>query len=1606
MVAEPVSTGGSSSSSVSGRKSLRTAAKRAVTPPVVNEEQRRRAAEEREKATQDAKKERPTAPEAAATTSLASTTKLAVRRVSSAPTPDEETKKDTEAASKPPVRTEEASKPPVRTEDECSALRPVAPRKDEGNNNIRVAVRIRPFNSRELAEKTASGETHGTAFEVWGTTSVVVREQENNIYQSEYTRGGRTFNYDQVFNAVSDQPSAKSSQASQEDIFEAIGTPILENALDAYNGCLLAYGQTGSGKSHSVLGDPTNETDKGLLPRACERLFGMVDRRRAEEEAAGRTLQAAILASYMEIYQEKLFDLLVNTRNDLQVRMHKDLGAHVPGLTQTPVSNIQDVQELLDFGAKNRAVGATSMNATSSRSHAVFTVDLRITITMPGGVKDLQSKINFVDLAGSEKQKKTGASGERFQEGVAINMSLSALSRVIQALSGAAGKSVPPFRESKLTILLKDALSGNSRTVLLACISPSTFNVEESISTLEFASRCKMIKTNAKKNEQDKQELIESLTAEKDAIASQLEMESQRRQLLQEELQREVEISKKNQDLVESLSKEKMEIDRELKELEKEATQSKQEQMFSKTKEEDLQKAEEELSLRKKQQEQLQLENERVRQEDESKSQELLRLQEEREELRSGQRLKEEEMQRLRQDKERQVAELEKARLAALQHLEQSAQKQEEEHRQWIRKHEETARHARDLEEQLQKQAEADHVQRERLEKEREKVKLHLEQEREEKERRVQEVERLRREQEESLKVKEESRQQLEGQLQELRERQKSEQSSYEQVMAEKERQAQELQQLREEQAAELERRRQLEEQEKAAQEQIVAELRSAEAQKQEQLEQEGELRRKAVSELQDRIAQIQIKEQEQRQRVEEGSLHAADLQNQLQEEVTRREKKVDELQHELKGLQDLSDSWKLERRDLEDRAHQQKRRRQDLLEELGIKGLMDDEEEDHNTVPRLVNLNADPSLDGCLVYYLPVGETRIGKDSKTCRICISGVGVADEVCAIRNDDHESLTVRALPGGFVRVNGVQVSEGETAEGSEVVASDEGCTLVNGDRVAIGRAYIFRVAIPRAQATAEAKDSEEKFQEAMQELQANAKIDERWRQGVDDAVMIVKQHYNTEMANKLLQEASVASDAVAEANSLLQDIPPSWCDGVTHYELSVLFGSGGPPNICVVAKGLSASGPERRTSGQGGEELMSPSAPKPIQESKGIWDATRFKEQRLHWMQQAHETFRVKEVKKETALDIVNYLGKQASRNLEGASGGGEEMAGSAPDATTEKPLQEPNWDDWEQNAWAEVTLERYNRIMDKYVEVVDKLEAMEKDKQKANEEENPGLLASLFGKKANRQPGEQPAGIAEWLTDLFGGPREPAASPSSSTPSSDPRRDFNRAKSVPLPGGPTTARAEKGRREAPVPRKSISRTRVAPRESVAMQGSQELELSTMDDRPARIKVKQAVSKMDQILREDQNDLSSQIVVRTKRPAKETQEEITIRVPNLFDGKLGVRLKMECLRVTGFDVPKAQELGWAVGDDIIAIGGKPVKSKDEFKQELVQARGAMPIVFTVMRTRGRGNDASESPSKAVVKSVSGPGRAMQQRSTQSGSPDPSGAAGARMRMDTE
>eukprot|EP00746_Dinoflagellata_sp_MGD_P011368 gnl/MRDRNA2_/MRDRNA2_123805_c0_seq1.p1 gnl/MRDRNA2_/MRDRNA2_123805_c0~~gnl/MRDRNA2_/MRDRNA2_123805_c0_seq1.p1 ORF type:complete len:1154 (-),score=244.37 gnl/MRDRNA2_/MRDRNA2_123805_c0_seq1:90-3503(-) len=335
----------------------------------------------------------------------------------------------------------------------------------------------------------------------------------------------KNFTYD--FSYWSFNPG-DSNFASQDLVHADIGSVVIQNALNGFNGCLFAYGQTGAGKSYSVVGYPDAP---GIIPRSVEEIFKRKGELEKQQCEPGKEKEIRIWISFVEIYNEQVRDLLHASDDhdhaELKVMDHPKFGVYIPGLTEAACGAPADVTKLMDFGTKKRVVAATQMNATSSRSHAVFTVKVQYLEGPPPDDpkkedprKALNAKINLVDLAGSERQSKTGAEGATLKEGCAINQSLSALGMVIKELSESAGKkgATVPFRASKLTFLLKNSLSGNSKTYMIAAISPASDNVEETISTLRFASSVKQIKTVATQNKDKKDELIEHLKAEIDKL--------------------------------------------------------------------------------------------------------------------------------------------------------------------------------------------------------------------------------------------------------------------------------------------------------------------------------------------------------------------------------------------------------------------------------------------------------------------------------------------------------------------------------------------------------------------------------------------------------------------------------------------------------------------------------------------------------------------------------------------------------------------------------------------------------------------------------------------------------------------------------------------------------------------------------------------------------------------------------------------------------------------------------------------------------------------------------------------------------------------------------
>ncbi|XP_072263896.1 kinesin-like protein KIF1A isoform X8 [Pyxicephalus adspersus] len=373
--------------------------------------------------------------------------------------------------------------------------------------SVKVAVRVRPFNSREI------GKDSKCIIQMSGSTTTIA-----NPKQPKETPKSFSFDYS-YWSHTSDEDS---QFAGQRQVYHDIGEEMLLHAFEGYNVCIFAYGQTGAGKSYTMMGKQ-EPGQQGIIPQLCEDLFSRIN------DTSNDNMSYSVEVSYMEIYCERVRDLL-NPKNKgkLRVREHPLLGPYVEDLSKLAVTSYQDIQDLMDSGNKARTVAATNMNETSSRSHAVF----NIIFTQRRHDADTQtttekvSKISLVDLAGSERADSTGAKGTRLKEGANINKSLTTLGKVISALAemdSGTNKNKKkkktdfiPYRDSVLTWLLRENLGGNSRTAMVAALSPADINYDETLSTLRYADRAKQIRCNAVINEDPNNRLIREL---KDEVA-------------------------------------------------------------------------------------------------------------------------------------------------------------------------------------------------------------------------------------------------------------------------------------------------------------------------------------------------------------------------------------------------------------------------------------------------------------------------------------------------------------------------------------------------------------------------------------------------------------------------------------------------------------------------------------------------------------------------------------------------------------------------------------------------------------------------------------------------------------------------------------------------------------------------------------------------------------------------------------------------------------------------------------------------------------------------------------------------------------------------------
>lgn len=386
--------------------------------------------------------------------------------------------------------------------------------------NIKVVVRVRPFNNREKERKARC------IVSMKDTQTVLTPPPPDPSSKTKPTHkaaleGTKTFAFDKSYWSFNRDDA---HFAGQEDLHADLGKPLLDNAFQGYNNCIFAYGQTGSGKSYSMMGYGEEE---GVIPRICRDMFERIEATAAKD----KNMTSTVEVSYLEIYNERVRDLLnPSTKGNLKVREHPSTGPYVEDLAKLVVRSFVEIENLMDEGNKARTVAATNMNETSSRSHAVFTLTLtqkRHDVETNMDTEKV-AKISLVDLAGSERATSTGATGARLKEGAEINRSLSTLGRVIAALADmSTGKAKSkgmqvPYRDSVLTWLLKDSLGGNSLTAMIAAISPADINFEETLSTLRYADSAKRIKNHAVVNEDPNARMIRELKEELAQLRSKL----------------------------------------------------------------------------------------------------------------------------------------------------------------------------------------------------------------------------------------------------------------------------------------------------------------------------------------------------------------------------------------------------------------------------------------------------------------------------------------------------------------------------------------------------------------------------------------------------------------------------------------------------------------------------------------------------------------------------------------------------------------------------------------------------------------------------------------------------------------------------------------------------------------------------------------------------------------------------------------------------------------------------------------------------------------------------------------------------------------------------
>ncbi|XP_077549714.1 kinesin-like protein 68D isoform X2 [Haemaphysalis longicornis] len=363
------------------------------------------------------------------------------------------------------------------------------------SESVKVVVRCRPMSEQEVAGG------HERIVDLYPDTGIVtIRNPKAGDVDSlkQYT-----------FDAVYD------CNSKQMDLYDETFRPLVDSVLMGFNGTIFAYGQTGTGKTYTMEGVFNQPECRGVIPNSFEHIFSHI--------ARSHNQQYLVRASYLEIYQEEIRDLISKDQTKrLELKERPDTGIYVKDLSSFVCKSIKEIEHVMTVGNQNRSVGATNMNLHSSRSHAIFIVTVEHSDLGPDGKHHIRvGKLNLVDLAGSERQAKTGTSGDRQKEAIKINLSLSALGNVISALVDGKSSHVP-YRDSKLTRLLQDSLGGNAKTIMVANIGPASYNYEETLTTLRYANRAKNIRNRPRVNEDPKDALLREFQQEISRLKAQL----------------------------------------------------------------------------------------------------------------------------------------------------------------------------------------------------------------------------------------------------------------------------------------------------------------------------------------------------------------------------------------------------------------------------------------------------------------------------------------------------------------------------------------------------------------------------------------------------------------------------------------------------------------------------------------------------------------------------------------------------------------------------------------------------------------------------------------------------------------------------------------------------------------------------------------------------------------------------------------------------------------------------------------------------------------------------------------------------------------------------